>query len=97
MRRYTATKPLLAKHFCSDFRAHVRSSVSRLKRDSEHVGYAMYAEKYGLDYEYVVNLATIGGEIDNEILVRMGLDARPKTDTCTSCGSTSTATVFISR
>ena len=97
MKRYTATKPLLAKHFCSDFRAHVRSSVSRLKRDSEQVGYAMYAEKYGLDYEYVVNLATIGGEIDDEILQRMRLDPRPKTDTCTTCGTSKTETVFISR
>ena len=57
----------------------------------------MYAEKYGLDYEYVVNLATIGGEIDDEILQRMRLDPRPKTDTCTTCGTSKTETVFISR
>jgi hypothetical protein len=101
MKRYTAENPLLAKYFCSDFQEHVRYSVSRLDRLSPDAGYEMYAQKYGLDYEYVKNLAIIGGEVREDILQRMGLEARgvsdPSAKNCSNCGHLETETVFISR
>jgi len=97
MKQYTVEKPLLAKHFASEFRSHVRYSVSRQARATPEIGYQLYAEKYGLDYDYVCKLATIETDIDRKVLDLMGLEIKQLAVQCDKCRHAETELVFISR